>query len=436
MSPRGSQALRVLRTVVLVVCVLVPVAGLRAQVAMVHPPNEGMRYWPCWRGPSGQGHALDAGYPDRWSASQNVLWRVSVTGRGNSSPIIWGDRIFLTTAHDDGTRRSILCLRRSDGALLWEAEAPRTEPESFHRKNGAASSTPTTDGERVYAYFGNHGLIAVDFSGRTVWHRSLGEVDAYHGTASSPLLHDGKVIVAQDHQGSSFIAAFDAATGEELWRASRSAQVGWNSPIAVHVGDHVEIVLSGQQSVQAYDARTGEELWHARGSTFEAIPTPVVGHGLIFVSSGRDGPTLAIRPGGSGDVTATNVIWKVSHGSPFFPSAALLEGRLYLVNDMTSEVSAYDARTGKLLWQGQLGDARREGFSSSPVVVGKQIFFTNDGGETFVIESGDQFRLLHVNRLGEQVIASPALVDGIWYFRTAGHLLAIGSVPSKRTALD
>jgi outer membrane protein assembly factor BamB len=405
-------------------------------VSIIAPPDEGRKYWSRWRGPSGQGQVSGGQYPDRWSATDNVLWRVPVPGEGNSSPVVWGDRIFLTAAHDGGRRRSILCFRRSDGELLWETSAPEARAEDFHRKNGAASSTPTTDGERVYAYLGNSGLLAVDLEGRRIWHTDLGRFNAYHGTASSPLLYGSRVIVAQDHQGKSgsFIAAFSTRDGSEIWRTTRTERVGWSSPIAIRAGERHEIVLSGQEAVRAYDPATGEELWYAEGNTYEAIPTPVVGHGLVYCSPGRAGPTLAIRPGGNGNVTETHVAWAARKGSPFVPSAVLDDGRFYIVNDMSSVVTGYDAASGEVLWQGRLGEARREGFSASPVAVGGKVFFTSDSGETFVLDSGPEFDLLHVNRLDEPVLASPALVDGIWYFRTRGNLLAIGKTGSPATA--
>ena len=397
-------------------------------VAMINGTSDADQFWPRWRGPSGQGWGDDNTYPDTWSETENVQWKVEVPGQGNSSPIIWGDRIVLTTAYDGGKRRSILCFHRSDGKRLWEAFAPIANPEGSHSKNGHASSTPTTDGEYMYAYFGNHGVLAVDFDGKRLWHQDLGTFKAGHGTAGSPLLYRDLLIIFQDHGGESgsFITALDKRTGEQLWRTPRDATVGWNSPIAIRVGEHDEIIVSSQGRVQAYDPDTGKELWSVRGNTSEAIPTPVVGHGLIFCSSGRAGPTLAIRPGGAGDVTETHVVWKTPKGSPFVPSPILNGDYLYIVNDMSGVATCYEARTGKLMWQGRLGEARREGFTASPVAVNDKIFFTNDNGETFVLKAGTSFALLHVNHLNERVLASPALVDGHWYFRTEKHLIAIG----------
>ena len=411
---------------------LVPQAELGGQepsVQMIGDEGEGAQYWPRWRGPSGQGLvADDAGYPDTWSATDNVLWQTRVPGSGNSSPIVWDDRIFLTTAYDAGQRLSLLAFRRSDGELLWEAFAPEgRRTTGNHRKNGYASATPATDGTRVYVSFGPRGLAAFDFNGNLEWHVDVGADGAYHGTAGSPLLYGDRLILHQDQNRGSFITALDTETGEELWRTPRAANVGWSSPIAVRVGDHVEIIVNSSRSVNAYDPDTGADMWSCRGSTYEVIPTPVVGYGMVFCSSGRAGPTLAIRPGGTGDVTETHLAWESPRGSPFVPSPILYRERIYMVNDMQSIATSLNAHSGQRVWQGRLGVARREGFSASPVALDGKVFFTNDNGETFVVRAADGFELLHVNSLGERTLASPALVDGRWYFRTARNLVAIGN---------
>lgn len=403
-------------------------AGARApdDVAMIAVEGEGAKYWPRWRGPSGQGLVAGSGYTDRWSDTDRVKWKTPLETPGNGSPIVWGNRIFLVTSADGGAKRGIAAFNRTDGKKLWETFAPDAPVEDVMAKNGYASSTPSTDGRLVYAYLGSHGVFAVDFNGKPAWHQSAGPIEAYHGTAGSPLLYKDRVIVYQDQRGpGGFIAAFDATTGAVRWRKPRVEQVGWGTPIAIRAGGRDEIIVSSMRKVYAYDPDSGDVLWTAGGSLFEVIPTPVVGHGLVFASSGRAGPTLAIRPGGSGDVTATHIAWKEVKGSPFVPSPLLYEDVLYLINDMASIATAYEAKTGTLLWQGRLGDAVREGFSASPVAVDDKVFFTNDMGETFVLQAGNEFRLLHVNRLNEPVLASPALVDGTWYFRTHGHLIAI-----------
>ena len=401
------------------------VAQQQPDVRMVAVDGEGARYWPVWRGPSGQG-LVTGSYPDTWSATENVEWKKPVPGRGNSSPIVWGDRIFLTTAYDGGRRLSLIAFRRSDGTQLWETFAPDGRTGRAHHKNGHASATPSTDGSLIYASFGSRGLAAFDFNGKLVWHKDLGDVDNYHGAAGSPLLYKNRVILYQDFDGGSFVAAFDSKTGKELWRTPRRASVGWGTPVAVRVAGRDEIIVSSQGAVTAYDPDTGKELWVCDGNSFEVIPTPVVGHGLVFASSGRVGPTLAIRPGGRGNVTRTHLVWTSPKGSPFVPSPIIYGDQLYMVNDMASIVTSFEAATGKVLWQGRLGVAQREGFSASPVAVDGKIFFTNDQGETFVLRAGPTFELLRTNRIGETTLASPALVDGRWYIRTDRSLFAIG----------
>jgi outer membrane protein assembly factor BamB len=400
--------------------------AIAQQVRMIPVEGEGAKYWSRWRGPSGQGIAAGSGYPDTWSATENVLWKAVVPGIGNSSPIVWGDLIFVTTAYEGGRRLSVLAYRRSDGSKLWESFVPQGRSQSAHFKNGHASSTAVTDGQHIYVYFGPRGLFAFDLNGKLAWQQDLGMTDAYHGTAGSPLLYKDRIILYQDQYRNSFIAAFDAKTGRQLWRTGRDAGVGWGTPIAITTGDHDEIIVNGEREVYAYDPASGRELWRCGGTTFEVIPTPVVGYGMVFCSSGRAGPTLAIRPGGRGDVTNTHVAWTSPKGSPFVPSPVLYGPQLYMVNDMASIVTSIDATSGKVMFQGRLGVAQREGFSASPVAVDGKIFFTNDDGETFVLRAGRKFDLLHVNKIGESTLASPALVDGRWYIRTNRHLYAIG----------
>jgi outer membrane protein assembly factor BamB len=401
--------------------------GSGAGVEMIPVTGEGARYWPRWRGPSGQGMVSGSGYPDRWSATQNVRWKSPVPGSGNSSPIVWGDRIYLTTAYDNGERLSVLAYQRSTGKQLWEAFAPAGPGGRSHQKNGYASATPSTDGERIYVSLGSRGLLAVDVNGKVVWHQDLGVVNNYHGPAGSALLYKDRLILYQDQQPAGFIAAFDARTGKELWRTRRAATVGWGTPAAIRVDGRDEIVVNGQNRVWAYNPDTGAELWNCAGPTFEVIPTPVVGHGLVFCSSGRAGPTLAIRPGGSGDVTSTHLQWETPRGSPFVPSPIVVGDYLYIVNDMQSIATCFEARTGKTMWQDRLGVAKREGFSASPIAVDGKIFFTNDDGETFVLRAGPTFELLHVNDIGERTLASPAMVDGRWYIRTDANLYEIAA---------
>jgi outer membrane protein assembly factor BamB len=404
-------------------------ASRAGEVRMIEVGGDGARFWPRWRGPSGQGLVAPGKYANTWSPTANVKWKVRVPGEGNSSPIVWGDRIYLTASQNGGARLSLLAFSRADGRQLWDARIPQSGVEYVHQKNGHASSTPVTDGRLIYASFGRHGLVAFDANGGIVWHRKFGVIDNYHGPAGSPVLYKDRLFLYQDHEGSpsqrAFVAAFDAATGRTIWETPRSETVGWGTPVVITTGGRDELVVNSQGRVAAYDPATGRELWMVRGMTYEVIPTPVVGEDLVFASSGRAGPTFAIRPGGTGDVTRTHVAWSTPKGSPFVPSGLVHEGLLYLINDMQSVLTVYEARTGTLVYQGRLGVAQREGFSASPVAVNGELFFTNDEGETFVVKAGREFKLLHTNALGERTLASPALVDGVWYWRTASHLVAI-----------
>jgi outer membrane protein assembly factor BamB len=416
--------------VVLLLATAALVAGeAQGDVRMIDVTGPGASFWPRWRGPSGQGLVPNGSYVDRWSATSPVKWKVPLPGRANSSPIVWGNQIFVTNAQDSGRRLSMVALNRATGAKVWETFVPTSGAEWVHAKNGYASATPATDGERIYASFGRHGLVALDLNGKIVWHRKFGAINNYHGPAGSPILYKDRVFIYQDHESSAeqtaFVAAFDARTGRTLWETPRRERVGWGTPIVINTGTRDELVVSSQGRVAAYDPDSGRELWTVRGNTFEVIPTPVVGHGLVFCSSGRAGPTFAIRPGGSGDVSSTHVAWSAARGSPFVPSGIVVGDLLYLVNDMQSILTVYEAATGTLVHQNRLGVATREGFSASPVAVNGKLFFTNDEGQTFVVEAGRTFKLLHVNELGAQTLASPALVDGVWYWRTSEALVAI-----------
>ncbi len=414
------------RFAVLLLITVGAAASASDRATMLVVEGEGANYWPGWRGPSHQGYVKGSGYPDKWSETDNVQWRVSVPGAGNSSPIVWSNRLFLTTSKAGGSEVSLLSYRLEDGEMLWETVIPQQGVEHVHPKNGHASATPVTDGERVYASFGTHGLVAFDFDGKIVWHARLPKLDNYHGSAGSPVLYQNTVIIYQDHQQQSFVAAFDRVTGERVWRTERDARTGWGTPVIIRAGERDELIVSSQHKITGYDPKTGKELWGVTGNKFEVIPTPVVGHDLVFASSGRAGPTIAIRPGGNGDVTETHVAWQSPKGAPFVPSGILVDSQLYTLNDMQAIVTSFDATSGKILFQGRLGTAPKEGFSASPVTVDGKIFFTNDDGETFVLAAGPEFELLHVNRLGAKTLASPALVNGRWYFRTASELICIG----------
>jgi len=391
---------------------------------IVLPAPGAERHWPRFRGPTGQGETGQKTLPTSWDKNgRNIVWRTKVPGRGNSSPIIWGEHIFLTSATDKGDERSLLCFRLADGKLLWSRRAPETPAEPQVRdKNGFASSTPVTDGERVIAFLGSCGLVCFDFKGNLLWHHGDVAIRTTHGTGSSPLLYKNLVILVQDqNQAESIFVALDKRTGKRVWQAKRGPAMTWSTPVVVRVGDHDELLFAGAETVRGYDPAGGKELWSLRGPTTEVIPVLVVGKDMIFSASGRNGPIVAFRPGGSGDVTSTHLIWRTVRSGPHVPSPALVNGRLYVAND-TGVVSCLDAISGKLIYQGRLNDR----FSASPVVAGELMYFCGESGVTYVVRAIDRLDIVAENDLGSPILASPATVNGLIVLRTEGELVCIG----------
>jgi outer membrane protein assembly factor BamB len=354
------------------------------------------------------------------------VWRVKVPGVGNSSPVVWGDHLFLTSSDANGTKRFVHCFSRTDGNLRWTRHAPPRPPEpGVREKNGYASATPVTDGERVICFLGSCGLVCYDFAGDLRWHYDALTVKTTHGTGSSPLLYKHLVILAQDqNRTDSIFLALDKRTGKKAWEGKRPRAMTWTTPVVVRVGDHDELVLAGAETVRGYDPASGKELWSLRGPTQEVIPALVVGNDLLYSASGRNGPTLGLRPGGSGDVTATHLVWRAVRGGPHVPTPVLVNGRLYTAND-TGILSCLDAATGKLLYQERLEDQ----FSASPVVAGELLYFPGESGITYVVRAGDTPVVVSRNDLGAPILASPAVVDGRLYMRTAEELVCIGAPP-------
>jgi outer membrane protein assembly factor BamB len=399
-------------------------AAGKAELAVVPPAPDAERHWPRFRGPSGQGLTGKSGLPVRWDKDgTGIAWRVKVPGHGNSSPVVWGDRIFLTSADAKGQERSVLCYGRADGRLLWERKVPPRTPEPGVRdKNGYASATPVTDGERVVAFLGSCGLVCYDFDGNLQWHYDKLRFRTTHGTGSSPLLYRDRVFFIQEqNQADTVFVALDKRTGQLLWERPRAKAMGWSTPVVVHVGDHDELLFAGGETIKGYDPATGKELWSLSGPTHEVIPAVVVGKDLVYCASGRNGPTLALRLGGSGDVTATHLAWRAVRYGPHVPSPILVGGRLYTVND-TGIASCLDAATGKLIWVERISDR----FSASPVEAGGLLYFPSESGITYVLRAADKFEVVAKNDLGAGILASPAVVDHQLLLRTQEELVCIG----------
>lgn len=404
------------------------VAGDGPELAVVLPTADADRQWPRFRGPQGQGHSSAHGLPIHWSKSENIVWRTKIPGAGNSSPIIWEDRIFLTSAGEAGADRALHCLRRSDGRLLWSRPAPAHEVEPNVRdKNGFASATPVTDGQRVVAFFGNGGLVCFDFEGQQLWHHPLPAFDTTWGTGASPLLYEDSVILVHDqNKADSFMLALDKRTGEVRWQHLRGKAMGWSTPIVVRVGDRDELLYAGGETVKGYNPRTGDELWSLKGATVEVIPTIVVGSKLIYSASGRQGPTLGVRPGGKGDVTETHLAWRTVRGGPHVPSPVYYRDRLYTIND-TGIATCLDAESGEMLWQARI----RDSFSASPLESAGLLYCCAESGVTYVLKTGDRLDIVAQNDLGSPILASPAALGNRLYVRTAEELVCIGAGEGK-----
>jgi outer membrane protein assembly factor BamB len=406
------------------------IAASAETITPVMPSPGAERNWPRFRGPSGQGIAVGAAPPVEWDAAgKNILWRTKVPGRGNSSPVVWGDRIFLTSANDKGGNRSVHCFDRANGHLLWTKVVPVKPPEPGVRdKNGFATSTPVTDGERVIVFLGSSGLACFDFAGTLQWHYADFAVRTIHGTGSSPLLYDDLVILVQDqNQAISIFLALDKRTGKVVWQSERGRAMTWSTPIVVRVGGRDELVMAGQRTVKGYDPRTGRELWSLDGPTEEVIPNIVAGPTLLYSASGRNGPTLALRPGGTGDVTETHLAWRAVRNGPHVPSPALVKGRLFTAND-TGVFTCLDAATGKLIYSERVNDH----FSASPVTAGDLMWFASESGRTYVVRAADHFEPVAKNDLGSPILASLAAIDGTLILRTQDELVCVGVKEGRR----
>ena len=383
--------------------------------------------WPRWRGPRGDGHSEEKRLPVRWDAS-NVVWKTALTGGGESSPIVWDGKIFLTTAANDGRRRSTLCLDSGDGSVLWEKAIDYTgELEQLHKLNTFASPTCATDGEVVVSFFGNAGLHAYTVDGRPLWNKALGTFDNIWGPAASPVIVDDLVIQNGDADSDAFLAAFDKRTGEEAWRVPRPNYRGWSTPVLIEAQGRRELVLNGHEGVAAYDPASGKLLWSCRGFAGRGEPTATPGDGLVYLVNGLAGDVYAVAPGGSGDVTSSRMQWhtprKVGRDlpSPIFLNDCLV------VASMGGVVVGYDAASGSQLWTDRL----KGNFSASPIAAGGRAYFQAEDGAVVVIEAGPRLKLIARNTIDvdadEIFRASPAPTAGRLLLRSDRALYCIGS---------
>lgn len=403
---------------------------LLACVSILVPEVRAEKNWPSWRGPHGDGHAHEEGLPTSWSNS-DVTWKTPLPGQGQSSPVIWEDRIFLTAAKDSGRERLVFCVDRNTGEILWLQTAwtatPQRPPEPTHKMNGWASATCATDGKHVFAFFGRGGgLSCYTVHGVPVWSKDLGVFEGPWGTAACPVLFGDTVIQNCDSDSDAYLIALDKETGEQVWKTPREDFRCWSTPVLIKVDGHDELVLQGHTGVRGYDPATGKELWSVKGYNGRGSPTVTPGNGLLYVVNGRPGPIYSIKPGGTGDATATHKKWATNRGGGRDLPSPVVIGKYVLVMNMKGVLSCYHGDTGEELWRGRIGG----NFSSSPIAWDGLAFLTSESGETVVVKPKDELEVVTRNRIeaddDEIFRASLTPSDGQIFLRSDRVLYCIG----------
>jgi len=380
--------------------------------------------WPQFRGPTGEGHSTERGLPLDWSESRNIVWKTPVPGAGWSSPVVADGRVWITAAVGESLRA--LAFDAATGRELLNVEVFRADRSgNLNPKNSRASPTPIVDGDRVYVHFGADGTAALTTTGEIVWRTRL-RYESQHGGGGSPALHDGLLIISCDgNPDAAFVVALDARTGKTRWKTSRRspADQAYSTPLVIRTGGRDAVVSVGAFRAAAYDPATGKEIWRVSyGDGFSNVPRPVYGHGLVYIATGFQQPALmAVRADGAGDVTKTHVAWTLQRGAPHTPSPLLVGDELYLVND-AGIASCVDAKSGALRWQQRIGG----NYSASPVYADGRIYFLSEEGVATVIAPGQAFQLLATSRLDGATLASMAISDRSIFIRTNTHLYRIG----------
>jgi len=412
--------------------------------------------WPEWRGPLGNGISPDGKFPLEWSESKNVKWKIAIPGKGHSTPIIWGDQIFLSTAaetdkegkpevQDDGAQRGrgmpttqttkihkffVMAINRNDGDVLWQTTVKEEWPqEGTHEFGSWASNSPLTDGENIYAYFGSRGIYCLDMKGRVLWERDFGQLNKRmnFGEGSSPALYGDKIVITWDHEGQSFIIALDKKTGKDIWKVNRDEGTSWASPFIVESNGKPQVITSASSLIRSYDLATGDLIWECAGMTANVIPMPVEANGIVYLMSGyRGNALLAIRLSeAKGNITGTEtIIWKYDKDTPYTPSPLLFEDHLYFLKSNNGILSCFNAKTGKAFYSNQ----RLEGMGNiftSPVFADNKIIILGQKGTAYVVKHGPQFEILAKNQLDDNFNASPVVVGNQLFLRGYKNLYCI-----------
>ncbi|MCA9035063.1 MAG: PQQ-binding-like beta-propeller repeat protein [Planctomycetaceae bacterium] len=402
--------------------------------------------WPCWRGPRGDGTSIETDVPVEWNGQtgHNIAWKTELPAHGHSSPIVFGQFVFVTGCIEETQQRVLMCFQRSDGKLLWQSVVTTSTLEKRHKLNSYASGTPATDGKHVYATFlvtdgrevpapnvgsprpvtpGEILVAAFDFEGKALWSVSPGGFTSVHGFCSSPVIYGNLLIINGDHDGDSYVAALDRSNGEVVWKTPREHKTrSYCTPIIRTIEGRDQMVLTGSKRVVSMDPRSGALNWLIEGPTEQFVSSMVYDGEKFYLTAGF--PThhvMAVRPSGQGDVTSSHVAWHSEAAKCYVPSP-VLQGRYLFVADDRGTVNCFDKESGDRIWQDRLGNH----YSASLVTAGGLVYFTADDGTTAVVKPGDKLDVLHRNPLGEFTYASPAISDGQIFFRGDRYLTAVG----------
>jgi outer membrane protein assembly factor BamB len=411
-----------------------------AALASVSSAEDG---WPQFRGPGGQGLSEARDVPLKWSATEHVAWKHEIPGSGWSSPAVAGGRVFLTSAvpakdaaEGDLSLRA-LCFDAATGQSIWDVEVFRevkAKAPGIHSKNSHASPTPIVDGKEIYVHFGHQGIARLAWDGSVVWRNTELKYPPVHGNGGSPALVGDRLIFSCDGASEPFVAAVSRKDGKTLWKTERKGdsakKFAFSTPLAIEVDGKTQIISPGAGSVGAFDPESGREIWRVNYDGYSVIPRPVFGHGMIYISTGYDTPVvMAIRAGGKGDMTESNVAWKLAKGAPNTPSLLLVGDELYMVSDK-GVASCVDAKTGKVVWQNRVGG----NFSASPVFAEGKIYLQDEEGKGVVLKAGRKFEKLAECNVGERTLASIAVVDGAVFLRGDKHLFRFTAAASAPVA--
>ncbi len=409
---------------VTLVLVLMPAINLRAE------------NWPEFRGPMRQGISSETGLPTQWSTTENVAWKTPIPGQGWSSPIVWEDRVFLTSTTENGVICHVICLDRRGGKILWDKEVFTQRPTRKEGKNSYATPTPITDGQRVYAFFSSGSAVAVDFEGNIVWTNRDHKFYSQHGMSASPLLYKDLLIVPFDTSSEgedklvgwqkpwdqSYVLALDKNTGKEKWRGKRGlSRIAHVSPVVTEVDGKPQLLSGAGDVVQGFDLESGERIWSARSVGEGVVPSLVVGEGMVFSVSGfGDAALRAMKLGGKGDVSETHIVWEQKKIVPMLASPVLANGLLFIVKE-NGMAACIEPKSGEIVWQKSIGRS----FSASPVVAEGRVYFLSEQGETTIIEAGREYKEVGKSTLKDLCQASMAVSQKQLFIRTARDLYCI-----------